>query len=169
MTAATAIEVPELPHELSPTPTDPACPGRMHGTVSAYRRHGCKCPEVMERQRAYHLMLEARHREEIAAGVRQPRPSRRPRPPVDEGDVEAAFWAAKRRLPVPAGLTTAERVVLVHRLHLLPGTTWWGPMSAAEIGERIDRSTRQVQRYLSIDPAAAWAGEVDEDDDDEGA
>lgn len=159
VTEATLARLPKLtpPGPTSATPTDPACPGTRHGSYSAYKKSRCRCPEVRAYVNAQRDQQRVVRAALMAAGlIAKPAPP----PPVDEGDVEAGLWAAKRYLPMPPGLRTAERVLIAHRLHRLPSMTWWGPMSAAEIAARIDRCERTVQRYLSTDPATAWTGQV---------
>lgn len=168
--AATAgvAALPALP-VASDTPTDPACPGRRHGNVSAVRHHGCRCPEVLEYLAAYRRMLRERHDREVAAGLRPPPPPKPKRPPFDEGDVEAAVVAALRWRPLPEGLTRPERIAVAHRLHRMPGNTWYGAMSASEIGQRMGLTTETAQKYLSTTVAEALAARLAGRADDEDA
>lgn len=139
----TDLVLPTLPDRYSLTPTDPTCPGTRHGNPSSYRRYGCKCPEVMAYYRIYRQLRYQRRLDRVAAGL-EPAPVRRP--PVDQGDVDAAVAAAMRWRPVP-WLTRPERVAVAHRLRVLGEG---GAMPAEEIGRRMGRCSRTVERYLSM-------------------
>lgn len=149
---APEVALPELPG-ISDTPTDPACPGSRHGSMRAYRAHGCCCPEVVAYVIADAELRRARRAAERAAGIRH-----RPASEVDQGDVEAAVWAALRWHPVPDTLTQAERKAVVLRLRRA-GAGWTGLMSAREIAARMEGVLveRTVERYLEEASAAAAA------------
>lgn len=164
VTAATLAELPPLtlPGPTCDIPTDPACAGRRHGSYAAYKKHRCRCPEV----RAYVYAKRAQQlvvREALlAAGlIVKPAPPPPGRPVFDEGDVEAAVWAAVRWRPLPAGLTRAERIAVAHRLRGM-GSGWSGLMAASEIGQRMGYTERTAERYLdtTVVEAIAAAGDV---------
>jgi len=138
------VTLPPLPG-MSDTPTDPACPGTRHGSLRAYRAHGCCCAEVVA-----HVMADVDRRREQRAADRAAGIRHRPPKEVDDLDVDAAMWAARRWRPFPAGLTQAELKAVALRLRR-SGIGSSDPMSSVEISARMSGqvSARTVERYLT--------------------
>lgn len=137
---AAGTALPELPG-INDRPTDPACPGTRHGSLRAYRSYGCCCPEVIAAVLAAAVQRNQHRRTRPA--------STRGQWEVDDGDVEAAVWAARHWRSMPA-VTEAEMAVVVLRLHRIP-SGGLDHMSADEIANRAGISDRTVTRYLEQD------------------
>lgn len=140
-TTAGRAGLPALPG-ISDTPTDPTCPGSRHGSIQAYRANGCCCPEVVA-----HVLADAERRRATRAATAATGERRRRSFEVDDGDVDAAVWAALRWRPFPTTLTQDERKAVVLRLRRA-GAGWSGLMSALEIAERTGISDKTIGRYL---------------------
>lgn len=94
------------------------CTANRHNTISAYRRHGCRCPEAVDIMRRVWRRGERRRWDPI----------------VDE----VAVQRAKHGDPIE--LSIAERMVAVAEL------TRAG-LSAQQIAVRLRVARRTVQRY----------------------
>lgn len=108
------------------------CQAAWHGTVSAYRRARCRCPEVVATIQQYRAVENARNRAR-RRGQYVPRPQSRD-PHVDEIAVERAMAGDE------VALTIRERAVAVQRLSQLG-------LSSRQIADRLRLSDRTVQRY----------------------
>jgi len=99
-----------------------ACPATLHGTIWAYRKHGCRCPDAVTAMR--NMWADRRNRNRVPPRSLQ----------VDDIAVERACFGD------PVSLTYAERAEAVRKL------TRQG-QSAQAISARIRLSRRTVQRY----------------------
>lgn len=97
------------------------CTGTRHGTVNAYRRHSCRCPDTIDLTRAYW-----RNRTRRRAQTRTPY--------VDPIAVERACAGDRVRL------TRAERRTAVATLH-------GRGLTARTISTRLGITPRSVQRH----------------------
>lgn len=114
------------------TPTNPACPGRRHGTRTAYDKWGCRCPEARADINRW------RRRVPNPNGIARLAPNPRITPDVDE------IAVAKAMAGEPVRVTVRERAMAVERL------TRQG-LSAVDIGIRLGIASRTVVRYRTGD------------------
>ena len=137
--------------------TDPACPARRHGTNSAWRRHGCRCPEAvaahaawLPTRRAYEHTEPRRARQRVAetarrrAGGMDPRSHwRGPESRVDRINLTLLCSGF-----VDPATTPRERMVAAHRLARTGNRAGTGLLEIPEIAERIGCDTGTVRFYL---------------------
>ena len=140
--------------------TDPDCPARRHGTNSAWRRHGCRCPQAV----AAHDRRLARQRESLAA--RRPRIraqdlARRRRQCHDS----RGYWRGPHTRVdrvnlmllcsgfIDPATTARERMVAALRLSRTGNRAGTGLLEVAEIAERIGCGEKTVRFYLRRMPA----------------
>ena len=109
-----------------------SCMAKRHGTVTAYRQAGCRCPEVVEKIKRYRRIESARVKAQRQGLYRPKRQSRDLH--VDEIAVERATHGDK------VELTIRERALAVRKL------TKRG-MWASQIAVLLGISVRTVTRY----------------------
>ena len=107
------------------------CPATRHGTSSAYRHKGCRCPDAVALMRA----------------IWRGRPDRGPSEP-DPLNVEIAIYRARRCVGPPPLINTAERRAVVAALTKAGWT-------AHDIGAALGLDKRTVGRHLTTIRSAA--------------
>lgn len=116
-------------HRRTTNPGDPGCTATRHGSWSAYRRHGCRCPEITRRVRATKAWRAT------ASRVRSTIPPRIGPRDNQPDEVAVLRVISGERLP----LTTADRNAAIDELDRRG-------LSAAQIARQIGCNQRTVVR-----------------------